>query len=395
MNGSTMYGINYDTWFNHPRIWFETNGYGAVFSGANYQDGSDLTPQSGMNEFGLSFGTLATATPENGKISSNKKQITSRSKYLKDILHTCKTVEEVKNYIEQYDHSSLAKDIFIYTDKSGQYLIVEPYATTLGNDSKYVLANFCPSTITDFGTIKQQRYINGTTFLKNKIDTSLAFCTALSDTMHVCRKKIGDGTLLTSIYDLNKTIVHLYFYHDYKHHVQFNLKEELAKGNHSFEIPALFPANDEYQKLLAFKTPINSVAIDWFLRYSIILFLISAVYFFVSYFRNRKLKYASTKLLLSAFSVILVFYMLALAREMNIYYFPAPYKDYKPSMLDFAAYIPFLTLLLIIPLLLANKKIVAENSWQKFSKWLFAINNLNYLILIILFAYWGLYNVFN
>ena len=157
VNGSTMYGMNYDTWFNHPKIWFETNGYGAVFTGANYQGGNNLTPQSGMNEFGLSFGTLATATPENGSQLPNKKPITSRSKYLKDILHSCKTVEEVKAYIEQYDHSSLFSDVFIYTDKSGQYLIVEPYTLTLGNESKYVLANFCPSTADLMSTLVMGR----------------------------------------------------------------------------------------------------------------------------------------------------------------------------------------------------------------------------------------------
>jgi len=31
--------------------------------------------------------------------------------------------------------------------------------------------------------------------------------------------------------------------------VQFNLKDELAKGDHILEIPALFPANAEFEKL--------------------------------------------------------------------------------------------------------------------------------------------------
>lgn len=394
VNGSTMYGMNYDTWFNYPRIWFETNGYGAVFSGANGQ-GDSFSPQSGMNEYGLSFGTLATPTPANGKAYANKKQITSRENYLKDILHSCKTVDEVKTYIEQYDHSSLANDVFIYTEKSGKYLIVEPFTLTFGNDNKYVLANFCPSTITDFSSIKQERFIDGNAFLKNKIDTSLAFCTALSDTMHVCRAKIGDGTLLTSIYDLNRGNVHLYFYHDYNNQVQFNLKEELAKGDHSFEIPPLFPPNIEYQKLLDFKTPLNSKAVNWILRFGLLLFLVSGVYYFISYFRNRKIKYASTKLLLSGFSFVLMFYMFALAREMSIFYFPAPYKHYKLSMLDVVAYIPFFTLFIIIPLVLINRKIFKENVWRFIPKWLFAINNLTYLILIFLFAYWGFYNVLN
>ena len=91
----------------------------------------------------------------------------------------------------------------------------------------------------------------------------------------------------------------------------------------------------------------------------------------------------------------MMYYMFALVTEVNIFYFPAPYKDYKPSMLDLAAYIPFLTLILIIPLILINKKVFTENAWRNFSKWLFTINNLTYLTLIILFVYWGLYNVFN
>jgi hypothetical protein len=166
VDGKTRYGMNYDTWFVNPRIWFETEGYGAAFTGANYQGGNDLTPQSGMNEFGLSFGTLATPTPENGKSSPSKKKITSRSEYLKSILHSCRNVDEVKSFIEQYDHSSLSNDVFIYTEPSGKYLVVEPYALIAGNENKYILANFCPSTITDFSSIKQQRYINGSAFIK-------------------------------------------------------------------------------------------------------------------------------------------------------------------------------------------------------------------------------------
>lgn len=51
----TMFGVNFDTWTAHPKIWFETRGYGSVFTGANY-DEDGLRPQSGMNEYGLAFG---------------------------------------------------------------------------------------------------------------------------------------------------------------------------------------------------------------------------------------------------------------------------------------------------------------------------------------------------
>jgi len=388
----TMLGVNFDTWTTHPKIWFETKGYGSVFTGANY-DEDGLRPQSGMNEYGLAFGTLATQTPPNRKEMLNKKQITSRINYLKDILHSCRTVEEVKAYIEQYDHSSLQNDVFIYTDKSGKYLIVEPYTITLGDDNKYVLANFCPSTINDFSTIKQQRYINGAAFLKNKIDTSLAFCTALSDTMHVCREKMGDGTLLTTIWNPSNGVFHLFFYHDYSHKVTLDLKNELAKGDHLLEITSLFPANPEYQKLLDFKTPANSKYIDKFILVCFFLFLFSFVYFAIDYFRNRKIKYSYVKLLLAALSTFMAYYMIILAREQGIFYFPAPYQSSQFGLIEIAAYLPFLVLLLIIPFVIINISVIKNNLWKTISKLLFTLNNFAYILLIVLFFYWGLYDV--
>lgn len=389
----TMYGMNYDSWFSQPRIWFETNGYGAVFTGANYQGGNDLTPQSGMNEHGLSFGTLATPTPDKAKSFDNKKPIQSRSKYLKDILHACKNVEEVKTFIEEYDHSTLSNDVFFYTDKSGKYLIVEPYELILGNDDRYVLANFCPSTITDFSSIQQERYVDGAAFLKSKIDTSLAFCTALSDTMHVCRKKIGDGTLLTSIWDPGNGVVHLYFYHDYKHMVQFNLKEELSKGNHSYEIASLFPVNDEYQKFIDYQTPLNNSKIDLFLRICLLLFIFSFFYFLISCFKNRTAAFVNYKLLLVTLSLCLAYYMFALATEMGIFYFPSPYKSHKFGLVDVASYLPYLLALLMVPILIINLKIFKLSTWKTFSRFLFTANSIAYLVLIALFSYWGFYSV--
>jgi hypothetical protein len=392
--GKTMVGSNYDTWLLTPRIWFETKGYGCAFSGARPDGEFGFAPQTGMNEFGLAFVTLATATPENGKPYPDKKQITGRTNYLKDILHSCKSIDDVKSYIDQYDHSSLQQDVFLYVDKTGKYLVVEPYTAIAGNDPKYILANFCPSTVSDFSSIKQVRYINGTIFLKDKIDTSLAFCTALSDTMHVCRKNHGDGTLLTSILDLNDGITYLYFYHDYDHLVKFNLKDELSKGDHSFEIASLFPPNAEFKQLSDFKTPLNSPAIDLFLRFCFGLFLISAFTFLLSYLiKGKNSKYGYIQLLLFSLNLILLFYLLLLVRIENIFYFPAPYSDGVNFLVSLSSYIPFLILLLIIPLIIVNRKIFREAAWGAIPKWLFTINTFSYITMIVLFTYWGLYNI--
>ncbi|CAN5423276.1 hypothetical protein BH11BAC1_BH11BAC1_22980 [soil metagenome] len=396
VGGKTMVGSNYDTWLTTPRIWFETDGYGSSFTGARPDGANGFAPQTGMNEYGLAFVTLATATPENGKVPPGKKQIASRTVYLKDILHNCKTVDEVKLYVDQYDHSSLSQDVFLYVDRSGKYIVVEPYKIIEGNDPKYVLANFCPSTITDFSTIKQARYVNGSAFVKNKIDTSLAFCNALSDTMHVCRAKHGDGTLLTSILDLENGIAYLYFYHDYKQQVQFILADELAKGNHFIEIPALFPPNKEFKELKNFQTPMNSAVIDRFLIFCVMLFSISFFYFLVNYFRKRKTtKYRWLKLMLAPLSLVMLLYIFMLVREENIFYFPAPYSDGNFSLVSIASYIPFLLLILLIPLFISNKNIFREPTWGTFAKWIFTLNNITYVTLVVLFSYWGFYNIFH
>ena len=393
-HGKTMVGSNYDAWLTTPRIWFETTGYGCSFTGARKDAAGNFRPQTGLNEFGLAFITLATATPQNGTAPLNKKQITSRTAYLKDILHTCKTAEEVKAYVDQYDRSVLSDDVFLYVDRSGKYVVVEPYVATFGNEAKYVLANFCPSTISDFSSIKQKRYRDGTAFLKNKIDSSLAFCKALSDTMHVCRAKHGDGTLLTSILDLDKGINYLYFYHDYEHPVAFRLKEELAKGDHFTELPPLFPKNAEFQQLIDFKTPANSPMLNNFMAFCAIWFSIAGFFFFIHYFRKRKsTDYPAIQLVLAGLSVVMVFYVFVLVRTENIFYFPAPYVDSQSLLISIASYIPFLLLVLLIPLLTTNTKVVRGNSWSLFAKYCFSITNATCIALVILFAYWGLYNL--
>jgi hypothetical protein len=399
MNGKTMVGSNYDAYYLSTRIWFENatvpGEFGALFSGGRYDGNNGVLPQSGMNEAGLTFSRLAAPTPGySGLPDPSKKAVSNPTAYLKDILHKCATVEQVKEYVKQFDHSYFPEEISVYVDKSGRYLIVEPDTMIFGDDSKYVQANFCPSR-TDPGTVVQQRYIKGLAFLKDKQDTTVDFCTALSDTMSVCRERMGDGTLLTSIRDLNEGMLYLYFYHDFSHQVKFKLKDELAKGDHMFQIPELFTPNDEYEALRNYVIPHNSNTLMIYMLLCAGLFLFSSFYFLFSFFRRKKTSgYLYMKLILSLLGIILFYYIYILARNETIFFFPAPYKDYKFSMLTITAYIPFLLLLLLIPLLITNIKIFKEKAWSLFSASLFAINNLGYLSFIVLFAYWGLYSIF-
>jgi hypothetical protein len=392
----TILGANEDAWRVTPHIWFEKakgkDQYGAAFTGSRYDGKNGYAPQSGMNEMGLAFERLASFHPIQKSVA-NRKKISNPTRYLKDILHSCKSIEEVKLYISQYDHSYFIEDVFLYVDRTGKYLIVEPYTLKTGNDPSYVISNFCPSITSEENANKLDRYRNGVAFLRNGFDTSLAFCKALSDTMHVCRNKIGDGTLLSSIWDLKNGTINLYFYHDYSTTFQFNLRDELKKGDHIIAIETLFPHNPEFQQLREFKTPKNSLLLGVFIVSSGVFFLFSSIFFLIYYFRKKEnTKYASVQLLLFPIGLILFYYMVVLSGSINVFYFPAPYKDPTNVFRSLTSYLPFLLVLLILPFSVINYRLLKQKSWSILATGLFTINNLLYIILIGLFAYWRFYD---
>lgn len=395
----TFLGSNEDAWRMTPHIWFEEakfiGSYGAAFTGSRYDGENGYAPQSGMNEMGLAFERLASYHPKQDAFE-NRKKITNPTNYLKDILHTCASVEEVKAYISRFDHSYFIEDVFIYVDKSGTYLIVEPYTLTIGNEPSYVVSNFCPSITSPEKATKLDRYRNGVEFLNNGIDTTLAFCTSLSDAMHVCRKKIGDGTLLSSVWDLRDGTVNLFFYHNYDTTVQFNLKDELKKGDHSIAIEKLFPPNPEFEQLSNFQTTKNSNWIAVYILASAAIFLFSSIFFLVQYFRAKKnQKYSLLKLILFPIGLVLFYYMFVLSSNLAVFYFPAPYQSPTNAFVSLASYIPLLLLVLILPLLILNYRIYKEHCWSGFTSGLFTINNVIYIGLIGLFQYWEFFDVFN
>lgn len=392
-----MVGCNEDAWRLTPHIWFEnaisTETYGAAFTGSRYDGANGYAPQSGMNEFGLSFSRLASHAPQKKDLGLEKrKKVINPTQYLKDILHNCKTVEEVKEYIGQYNHSYFIEDVFIYVDQSGKYLIVEPYTLKIGNEPTYVLSNFCPSETSQEDAMQLARYKNGVEFLKDKVDTSLQFCTALSDTMHVCRDKIGDGTLLSSIWDLKNGNVNLYFYHQYEKTVQFNLSEELKKGDHIISITSLFPTNLEFEKLRKYQIPQNNDFIRLFLILCAFLFLISSIFFGIRYFNNKKpTSFAFIQLMLVPVGIILFYYMYILSTNIYIFYFPSPYVDRHNILISLTSYIPYVLAIGIMPLYILSYQIIKKKSWNRWETLFLILNNTLYTILLGFFYYWGFF----
>jgi len=402
VDGKTMVGCNHDAWLTTPKIWFETakhkNEYGTVFTGSREVSPSRTTPQSGMNTVGLAFSRLASYYPVQNNPFSNRLKITSEADYLSEILHKCTTVKEVKKHIEQYDHRFFLNDVFIYIDSLGDYLIVEPYKLIKGNNPNYVLANFCPSITDNKQARKLERYRNGEDFLKNnKAIASLDFCSTLSETMSVCRSRNGDGTLITSIFDTKEKIVSVYFYHNFDTVVQFSLTDELSKGDHILNLPEIFPTNAEFERLVNFKTPSNTIALRVLLVLISGLLALLSFALFISQLRKNKTTSLSLKsvVVISLLNLILIAYVFVLITNQGIFYFDVPYKHPTSSLITASSYTPFLLLLSFTPIIIYTRNRLKSDKIKLWIKATLVLNNTVYFLLVLGFGYWGLYNFWN
>jgi hypothetical protein len=402
VDGKTMVGCNHDAWLTTPKIWFENakqyNAYGTVFTGSRQVSPNRTTPQSGMNTAGLVFSRLSSFYPKQNKRFKDRRKITNEADYLSEVLHRCATVKEVKKYIQQYDHSFFLNDVFIYIDRSGDYLIVEPYKLIEGNNPNYVLANFCPSITNNQQARKLERYRNGKDFLKrHKARASIDFSTALSDTMSVCRSRNGDGTLITSIFDTKENVVSIYFYHNFDTLVQFNLTNELSKGDHMLNIAEIFPRNPEFERLIDFKTPSNTPVLRILLVLSAGLLACISFALFLSHIQKNKTTPFTLKSVIGIvlLNFILIAYILVLLTNNSIFYFDVPYQHYHSSLISTFSYTPFLLLGVFMPIAIHTINRVKSNKTKLWVKTIFVLNHSIYFMLLLGFGYWGLFNFWN
>ena len=352
-NGYTMVGNNEDAWSVDPRIWFE-NGkegeYGAVYLGQN-----NSTPQGGMNVAGLMFDGLR--SPVKSFVMTAGKPPIRFDDLARRVLRSCANVLEAAAVIRTFDFSQLNGAYLILVDRSGAYLVVEADTLFTGNEANYAVTNFCLSTCTDFDSVPSERYQRGRAMLAAGADTSLAFCTSVVDGMHACRKKLGEGTLYSNILDPQRGLVHLYFYHDYTTQRTFNLSEELAKGDHNLDMIALFPPNAEFRRLVAYRTPHNSIALRSFLIGAALVALLFSAYAgftlllaAIARSRGRRTDTRMLPMVVGAVCGLTVLFLApALLVNQGAFFFGL--GDTTDRISPLLAYLPLLLCLLTVPLI--------------------------------------------
>lgn len=392
IHGQTMVGNNEDAWSIDPRIWFE-NGkegeYGVVYLGQN-----NSTPQGGMNEAGLMFDGLR--SPPKSFVGTYGKPPIHFDDLARRVLRACANVREAAALIRTFDFSELNGAYLIFVDRSGEYLVVEADTLFTGNDATYAVTNFCVSTCTDFDSVPSERYQRGRAMLATGGDTSLAFCTSVVKGMHACRKKLGEGTLYSNLFDPQRGLVHLYFYHDYTTLRTFSLKDELAKGDHSLDMIALFPPNAEFAKLVAYRTPFHSMALRVFLLFAALVALLFGAYAGISLVLSAVARLRGKRNgppVLPMFvggvcSLIVLFLVPTLLLNQGVFYFGL--ADALDRILPALTYLPLLLCALTIPLLLWTYRDWRARVLSSFRRWSLTVQTATIVAVLVGLFYWDL-----
>lgn len=242
-NGKVMVGNNEDFWNQNSRMWFERGNKDEF--GVAYVGFDDLWPQGAINDKGLVFDGFAMPHLEIKDFEG--KDSPEHEDFLQFIMRTCSKVEEVKEIFLKWDLRGMETSMFYFVDKSGKQLIVEGDSLEIRNKSYDITSNFYPSQYDDLNDVTIKHYQKGRELIESKQDTSVSFCASLLDSLHQ-ETSWGGGTLYSTLYDLNEGIIYLYFNHDFENVIKINVKDELAKGNHTLIIPELFPNNKKGQE---------------------------------------------------------------------------------------------------------------------------------------------------
>lgn len=385
--GRTFIGNNEDAWSINAQVRFapgKDGGYGAIYFGHfNGHPLRTMSDQIGMNEAGLVFDglriQLAHAKQAPGLLSAPIDTL------MRMVLQRCGDVQEAAAVLRRYDMGLIPHAMFFLADKHGGWLIVENDTLITGQGPWNAVGNWRMGSCSDPATIPIPRLQDGRQLLAAGTGTTVEEARDVLARMAVCRKKLGEGTLFSTLFDPQEGQAHLYFYHDFSERVTFDLQEELAKGAHTMDMASLFGPRPEFERLRDHVTPFHQRWLFWGLFGLMVLAGIggswSLVVLLRALFKRSEHRSATIlQALLAGVCCLLVIALLGvLLMQEGPYYFGL--ADVSPLM----AWLP-LTLTVLVIILLTLRRL------QQAPRVLPAVlGAVIFLPLVLLLEYWGLW----
>lgn len=171
----------------------------------------------------LSTGEMPDRQPTMAEMMKIYTQYDSTSKKM---LETCATVEEAILFYQQYYEPVFGYAHIMIVDKTGA--------------SADITWDWAKNTMSVTHKSGSFQVIGlGRDYIYPRLDAD-DYEVSVDSFRELLKNTSIDITAYSNIYDLNQGVVYVYNQHDFENVVQFNLKEELDKGSHSFYLKDLF-----------------------------------------------------------------------------------------------------------------------------------------------------------
>ena len=232
-DGNIVLAGNNEDWKNpNTQIRYipsEDGAHGRVYFG--FDDGF---PQGGMNDQGLFFDGLATAP---NKVTGSKNKPSYEGDIMDDAMAQCASVKEVLDLLDKYNLDFMERFMLMIGDRFGDSAIIEGDDVVRIKGAYQISTNFYQSKLKrDQYTC--DRYNIADSLFQSTGEFSVEFFRQVLAAVH---QEGSYPTQYSNIYDLKNGIIYLYHFHNFENVVIIDLKQELAKGAHSVNLPSLFP----------------------------------------------------------------------------------------------------------------------------------------------------------
>lgn len=215
----TLFFNNED--YSNPatRIWFlpaTKSYYGCAYLGFN-----DDWAQGGVNQQGLAFDWVA-GTRSSYVPAANLK--IPRGNPAERMLESCKTVEEAIAFYHQYAEPGFAAGAMLIADKTGASVIVHARNGQLQYEVSHQSRGF------GYGNETLKQLLRPT--LIPSLENGLPI-------LRACRQQGQYATKYASVYDLRSGAIYLTSLAETEASIRLDLRAELKKGGHFYELPRL------------------------------------------------------------------------------------------------------------------------------------------------------------
>ncbi len=226
--GTVLAGNNEDAPDPDSKIWFVTEPddehHGRVYFGFD-----NWFPQGGMNEKGLFFDGLLLGGEKDPPPADKP---VFEGNLIDEAMRTCANVDEVLALLKKWDFGySYAQ--FMFGETRGHSIVVERDAVHRKENDYQVVTNFRLSRQSpeESGC---RRYAAATDALAGASSVTIDAARAA---LEASQQRI---TVYSNVYDLVRGNVYIWLNHDFDTVVEFNLRQELAKGDRRIDLPRFF-----------------------------------------------------------------------------------------------------------------------------------------------------------